>query len=238
MYYYGGLGYYSSMIVLIPAMIFTIIVQANIKSAFNRYSNITNSRRITGREAARLVLDSNGLTSVPVNIIGGDALTNYYDPSSNSVNLSRAVGETDSIASMCIACHEVGHAIQHAEGYAPIKIRTAIIPITNIGSKLAVPLIILGLILTGMSEMFFNLVYVGIACFSLSTLFQLVTLPTEFNASNRAIQSIEANGILYGEEVEGTKKVLTAAALTYVAALAVSLMQLLRLVLMFSRRRD
>ncbi len=225
------------LVLVLPAVIFAMWASSKVNSTYKKYEKVYNSRGMSGAQAARLVLDQNGLTDIKIEKISGN-LTDHFDPKSKVIRLSEGVYESTSTAAVGIACHEVGHAIQHAEGYAPIKIRTAIIPITNIGSKLAVPLIILGLILTGMSEMFFNLVYVGIACFSLSTLFQLVTLPTEFNASNRAIQSIEANGILYGEEVEGTKKVLTAAALTYVAALAVSLMQLLRLVLMFSRRRD
>ena len=225
------------LVLVLPAVIFAMWASSKVNSTYKKYEKVYNSRGMNGAQAARLVLDQNGLTDIKIEKISGN-LTDHFDPKSKVIRLSEGVYESTSTAAVGIACHEVGHAIQHAEGYVPIKIRTAIIPLTNIGSKLAVPLIILGLILTGMSEMFFNLVYVGIACFSLSTLFQLVTLPAEFNASNRAIQSIEANGILYGEEVEGTKKVLTAAALTYVAALAVSLMQLLRLVLMFSRRRD
>ncbi len=225
------------LILVLPAVIFALWANAKVNSTYQKYANVFNSKGITGAQAARTVLDQNGLTNVTIEKISGN-LTDHFDPKSNVIRLSEDVYSSSSTAAVGIACHEVGHAIQHAEGYTPIKIRTAIVPITNIGSKLAVPLIILGIVLTMFSQAFFNLVYVGIACFGLSTLFQLVTLPTEFNASNRAIQSIEANGILYGEEVEGTKKVLTAAALTYVAALAVSLMQLLRLVLMFSRRRD
>ncbi|MCI7686416.1 MAG: zinc metallopeptidase [Eubacteriales bacterium] len=236
MYYYGGLGYYSSMIVLIPAMIFTIIVQANIKSAFNRYSNITNSRRITGREAARLVLDSNGLTSVPVNIIGGDALTNYYDPSSNSVNLSRAVGETDSIASMCIACHEVGHAIQHARGYFPIKIRNFLVPVVNLTSRFSWPLIFLGLLLSTTNAYGSLLFNIGTLCFVFVVLFHLVTLPVELNASSRALKQMEAAGIVDKEDMYGSRKVLRAAAMTYVAALATAVASLLRIMLL--RNRD
>lgn len=225
------------LILVLPAVLFAMWASAKVNSTYKKYENVYNSKGITGAQAARMVLDQNGLTDVKIERISGN-LTDHFDPKSNVIRLSEGVYSSTSTASVGIACHEVGHAIQHAEGYTPIKIRAAIVPITNIGSKLAVPLIILGIILTGMSELFFNLVYVGIACFALSALFQLITLPTEFDASKRAIESIELNGILYDEEIVGTKKVLSAAALTYVAALAVALMQLLRLVLVFTKRRD
>ena len=159
--YYGGMGYYSSMIVLIPAMIFTMIVQGRIKRAYSRYSQVENSRRLTGAQAARMMLDANGLSGVPINILnGGDDLNNYFDPRSNSVNLSQAVYHTDSIAAMCIACHEVGHAIQHATNYAPVRIRNGIVPLVNLTSTFSWPLIMLGLIFSTSSRygsLLFNL---------------------------------------------------------------------------------
>ena len=154
------------------------------------------------------------------------------------IRLSESVYDSTSSAAVGVACHEAGHAIQYEENYAPIKMRAAIIPITNIGSRLAVPLIMLGLILCALEPAWIGVAYIGIACFALSTVFQLLTLPTEFNASHRAIAAIDGSGLLVGEELDGAKKVLKAAALTYVAALAVSLMQLLRLLILVNRRRD
>ena len=161
-----------------------------------------------------------------------------HDPKENVIRLSESVYGSTSSAAVGVACHEAGHAIQYAENYAPIKMRAAIIPITNIGSRLAVPLIMLGLILCALEPAWIGVAYIGIACFALSTVFQLLTLPTEFNASSRAIAAIEGSYLLADEELDGAKMVLKAAALTYVAALAVSLMQLLRLLLLVNRRRD
>ena len=229
---------YTYIVLVLPAVIFAMWASAKVNSTYQKYSQERNARGITGAQAARMVLDANGLSDVRVERIQGN-LTDHFDPRTNVVRLSDGVYSSASTAAIGIACHEVGHAVQHAHNYLPVKIRTAIVPITNIGSKLALPLIIIGILLGSFSMMFYDLIYVGIACFGLSTLFQLVTLPTEFNASRRAIESIEANGILYSSEMAGTKKVLTAAALTYVAALAVSLAQLLRLLIMFGgRRRD
>lgn len=235
MYYYGGWGYYTSMIVLIPAMIFTIIVQANIKSAYSRYSQIRNSRGITGAQAARMVLDANGLQNVPVNVIRGEALNDYYDPSSNSVNLSSEIAGTSSIAAMCIACHEVGHAIQHAVGYAPIKVRNLLVPVVNLTSRFSWPLIILGLVLSttnAYGSLFFN---IGTLCFVFVVLFHLVTLPVELNASRRALKQMRTIGIVDDADYTGSKKVLRAAAMTYVAALATAVASLLRIMLLRDR---
>lgn len=233
MYYYGGMGYYSSMIVLIPAMIFTMIVQARIKSAYERYSRVENSHRLTGAQAARMMLDANGLSGVPIQILGGgDDLNNYYNPADNTVNLSRGVYQTDSIASICIACHEVGHAIQHATGYAPIKVRNAIVPLVNLTSRFSWPLIMLGLIFSTTSQygsLMFNL---GTLCFVFVILFHLVTLPVELNASNRALKQMSALGIVNDMDYSGSKKVLHAAAMTYVAALATAVASLIRILLM------
>lgn len=224
------------VVYVLPAVIFAMWASAHVNSTFNKYKNQLSSRGLTGAQAARLVLDANGLQHVPIEQVAGE-LSDHYDPKANVVRLSQGVYGSTSTAAIGVACHEVGHAIQHATGYVPVKIRTAIVPITNLGSRLSLPLILIGLVLGAFSEWLFMLVYVGIACFALSTVFQLVTLPTEFNASRRAMDSISTYNILSDEELRGTRKVLTAAAMTYVAALAVSVMQLLRLLLLAGRRR-
>lgn len=226
------------IILVLPAVLFSLWASSKVNNTFAKYKNSFNSRRITGAQAARWVLDRNGLSNVRIEHIQG-SLTDHYDPSTNIVRLSDDVYDNCSTVAVGIACHEVGHAIQHATNYAPVKIRTAIVPITNIGAKLSVPLILIGLLLASFGEVFIMLAYLGVACFALSTVFQLVTLPTEFNASNRALKTIDETGLLRGEEYDEAKKVLTAAALTYVAALAVSLTQLLRFIIIVggSRRR-
>lgn len=226
------------IVLVMPAVLFTMWASANVKNTYARYSRHYNRRGITGAQAARRVLDANGLRHVPIERVSGE-LSDHYDPRSNVVRLSQGVYDSTSTAAVGVACHEVGHAIQYAVNYAPVKVRTAILPITNLGAQLSMPLIVGGFILAGFAPKLIMLAYLGVACFGLSALFQLVTLPTEYNASRRAIQTIDGMGILQGEELEGAKKVLNAAALTYVAALAVSLMQLLRFVIMLSgRRRD
>lgn len=230
--YYGGMGYYSSMIVLIPAMIFTMIVQGRIKRAYSRYSQVENSRRLTGAQAARMMLDANGLSGVPINILnGGDDLNNYFDPRSNSVNLSQAVYHTDSIAAMCIACHEVGHAIQHATNYAPVRIRNGIVPLVNLTSTFSWPLIMLGLIFSTSSRYGSLLFNLGALCFVFVILFHLVTLPVELNASNRALKQMTSIGMVSDFDCSGSRKVLHAAAMTYVAALATAVASLIRILL-------
>jgi len=225
------------IVLVLPAVIFAMWASSHVNSTFAKYSQQFNSRHLTGAQAARFVLDRNGCRDVRIERVSGN-LTDHYDPKSNVIRLSESVYNSTSSAAVGVACHEAGHAIQYAENYAPIKMRAAIIPITNIGSRLAVPLIILGLVLCAMEPAWIGISYLGIACFGLSTVFQLLTLPTEFNASNRAIAAIEGSNLLMGDELTGAKKVLKAAALTYVAALAVSLMQLLRLLIMVNRRRD
>lgn len=230
--YYGGMGYYSSMIVLIPAMIFTMIVQGRIKRAYSRYSQVENSRRLTGAQAARMMLDANGLSGVPINILNsGDDLNNYFDPRSNSVNLSQAVYHTDSIAAMCIACHEVGHAIQHATNYAPVRIRNGIVPLVNLTSTFSWPLIMLGLIFSTSSRYGSLLFNLGALCFVFVILFHLVTLPVELNASNRALKQMTSIGMVSDFDYSGSRKVLHAAAMTYVAALATAVASLIRILL-------
>lgn len=230
--YYGGMGYYSSMIVLIPAMIFTMIVQGRIKRAYSRYSQVENSHRLTGAQAARMMLDANGLSGVPINILnGGDDLNNYFDPRSNSVNLSQAVYHTDSIAAICIACHEVGHAIQHATNYAPVRIRNGIVPLVNLTSTFSWPLIMLGLIFSTSSRYGSLLFNLGALCFIFVILFHLVTLPVELNASNRALKQMTSLGMVSDFDYSGSRKVLHAAAMTYVAALATAVASLIRILL-------
>ena len=225
------------LFLVLPAMIFAMIASAGVNSTFAKYSKQYSSRGVTGAQAARLVLDKNGLQNIPIEQISGK-LTDHYDPTANVIRLSSEVYNGTSTASIGVACHEVGHAIQHATGYTPIKVRSAIVPITNIGSKLSVPLIIIGIIFSAMSEFFIWLAYIGIIGFALTAVFQLVTLPTEFNASSRALATIRENGILTPEELKGSKKVLNAAAMTYVAALAVAVAQLLRLIILVNRRRN
>ncbi len=227
---------WSYLVLVMPAVIFAVWASSKVNSTYSEYSKQYNSKNITAYQAARMVLDYNGLSEVKIERVKGN-LTDHFDPRTNVIRLSDSVYSSTSTAAVGVACHEVGHAIQYSVDYFPAKVRTAIVPITNIGSKLSIPLILLGVVLGSLSTVFFNLVYVGIACFALSTVFQLVTLPTEFNASKRAMESIEYNNILVGEEIYGAKKVLKAAALTYVAALAVSLMQFLRLILIFGGRR-
>ena len=219
-----------SFILLIPAMLIALLAQARVNSTFNRYSRVYSRRGITAAQVARQILDRNGLYDVQIQRVAGQ-LTDHYDPRTNVVRLSDSVYTSSSIAAIGVAAHEVGHAIQHAEEYAPLTLRNAIIPITNIGSNLSIPLILLGVLLSVQP-----LVEIGILAFSLMVVFQLVTLPVEFNASNRALRTLSADGYLDQEEIAGAKSVLSAAAMTYVAALITSVAQLLRLILLFGRR--
>ncbi len=225
------------IVLVLPAMLFAMWASARVNSTFEKYKKTRNVRGMTGADAARWVLDRNGLRNVRIEHIQG-SLTDHYDPSANVVRLSDDVYSSTSTAAIGVACHEVGHAIQHATNYAPVKIRTAIVPITNIGAKLSVPLIIIGLLLSSMGEVFVMIAYIGCALFGLVTVFQLVTLPTEFNASSRALKTIEETNLLQGEELRQAKKVLSAAAMTYVAALAVSLAQLMRFLIIVGGRRS
>lgn len=225
------------IVLVLPAMLFAMWASARVNSTFEKYKKTRNVRGMTGADAARWVLDRNGLRNVRIEHIQG-SLTDHYDPSANVVRLSDDVYSSTSTAAIGVACHEVGHAIQHATNYAPVRIRTAIVPITNIGAKLSVPLIIIGLLLSSMGEVFVMIAYIGCALFGLVTVFQLVTLPTEFNASSRALKTIEETNLLQGEELNQAKKVLSAAAMTYVAALAVSLAQLMRFLIIVGGRRN
>ena len=237
MYFYGFDWTY--LVLVLPCLIFSMIASSWVKSTFRRYSQQFSARRITGAEAAQRVLRMNGVSGVQIQQIAG-SLTDHYDPSTNVIRLSEDVYGSTSTAAIGVACHEAGHAVQYAKAYAPIRLRAAIIPITNIGSKLAMPLILIGILLTYLGNFSYTLIYLGIACFALSTLFQLVTLPVEFNASHRAMRAIEDGELLTRDEIAGARKTLTAAAMTYVAALAASLAQLLRLLILFggNRRRN
>ncbi len=219
------------LIFMMPALLICMAAQMHIQSTFSRYSRVHGARGLTGAQAARRILDHSGLGFVQVEQVAG-TLSDHYDPRTKVVRLSSATYGQTSVAALGVAAHEVGHAIQHAAGYAPLNLRNAIIPVTRIGSQLSVPLILLGLILA-----LPGLVSVGIAAFSLLVLFQLITLPVEYNASRRAIAHLESMDILYGEELIGAKKVLSAAALTYVAALLQSLTQLIYYTSRFGGRR-
>ena len=235
MFYYGfDLTY---LIMVMPFVILSIWASSNVNSTFKRYSKVYSRRGLTGAQAAEQVLRNNGVHTVRIERVSGN-LTDHYDPKANVIRLSDNVYNNTSAAAIGVACHEAGHAVQYAQNYSPIKLRAAIVPITNIGSMLAMPLILLGLVLNFMTEFSYTFVYIGIGCFGLSLLFQLITLPVEFNASRRAVIAISGAGLLDQQELEGAKKTLRAAALTYVAAAAVSLMQLLRLILIFGGRRD
>ena len=228
------------IILVLPPMFFAMWASFKVNSTFKKYSVIPTVRGITGAEAARRILFESGVYDVKIEHVGGN-LTDHYDPRSKVLRLSDATYNISSAAAVGVAAHEAGHAIQHARNYVPLKLRNAIVPVTNIGSRLAFPLILIGIILSAFSQVFAYVAYAGVACFGLVTLFQLLTLPTEFNASKRAIRCIKDAGILEKREVQGAKKVLTAAAMTYVAALAVSFAQLLRFFLMVAmntRRRD
>ena len=229
-----------TFLILIPAMIFAFVAQSKVNSTFNRYAKVYNRRGLTGAEAARRVLDANGLYHVTIERVHG-RLTDHYDPKAGVIRLSDAVYGSTGISAVGVAAHEAGHAVQHAVGYVPIKVRAAIIPLTRFGSMLAMPLFIIGMLFAGGSYLGYGIgtlfMLTGILFFSFSTLFQLVTLPTEFNASARAMQALEDGGLLAADELPAAKATLSAAAMTYVAALASSLASLLRLILIFNNRR-
>ncbi len=223
---------YYYIILVVPVIIISLIIQSRLNSTYSKFSKIGNARNITGAQAAQMVLNYYGIYDVRIEHVNGK-LSDHYDPTQNVIRLSDGVYDKSSIAAVGIACHEAGHAAQHAQGYVPIKIRNSILPVCNIGSKLSIPLLLIGMVLS-----FEPLVWIGIGFFAFTAVFQLVTLPVEFNASNRALTVIESNGLLSYEEKSGAAKVLKVAAMTYVAALAVSVAQLLRLILLAGRRRD
>ena len=229
--YYGFYGFDMYYLVLvIPCVILAFWAQAKVKSTFNRYEQVLNVRGISGAQAAEAVLRQNGVTGVRIEWVAGK-LNDHFDPRTNTIRLSNAVYSSTSVASVGVAAHEAGHAVQYAVGYFPIRLRAAIIPVTQFGTMAAFPLILLGLFMNSGI-----MIDIGILAFGLSSVFQLVTLPVELNASRRALAAIEEGGLLMPDEYPMAKKTLTAAAMTYVAALAVSLAQLLRLVLLFGGR--
>ena len=230
--YFGGFYfdiYY--FILVVPVLIVSLIIQSKLNSTFKKYSKTGNMRNITGAQAADMVLRYYNIQDVRIEHINGN-LTDCYDPINKVIKLSDAVYNNPSIAAVGVACHEAGHAAQHAEKYLPIKVRNSILPVCNIGSSLSIPLLIAGVIFS-----FQPLIWVGIGFFAFTSLFQFITLPVEFNASNRALNVIESTGILSYEEKQGASKVLKMAAMTYVASLAVSLAQLLRLILRYGGNR-
>ncbi len=223
------------LVFIVPCIIITLICQVKVQSTFSKYSKIRNSRNITGAQAAEYVLRQNGVTGVRIEHVSG-SMTDHFDPRTNVIRLSDTVYNSNSVAAVGVACHEAGHAVQHAEGYLPNKIRSIILPMAKIGSQLSWILILLGLIFT--AKVGFVLLYIGIVLFSLSVLFTIATLPVEFNASKRALECIRESDLLYGDEYTGAKRTLQAAAMTYVAAALTAIMQLLRLIIIARGRRD
>lgn len=216
-------------------VIICLAASAKMKSTFSRYSRVRNHSGMTGRQAAEEILHRAGIYDVRIEHVSGN-LTDHYDPRSKVLRLSDTVYNQTSVAAMGVAAHECGHAIQHQTGYAPLSIRGALVPVVNLGSTIAWPLIIIGMFISSRSSLLF--INLGIFAFSLAVLFQIVTLPVEFNASGRAIKILGETGMLYPEEVSATRKVLTAAALTYVAGAASAILQLLRILILTGNRRD
>lgn len=230
-----GLFYYDwTILIVLPAMIFAFWAQIKVNSTFHKYSRETTRSGLTAAEAARRMLNACDLYDVNISQVPGE-LSDHYDPRDRTLYLSQSVFAARSAAAIGVACHEAGHAIQHARGYAPLRARMSIIPLCNIGSRAAFPLFFIGLLFAGNFGYLFMLA--GIACFSLATLFQLITLPVEFDASRRALAGMQDCGLLYGDELKSARKVLSAAAMTYVAALATSLLSLLRLLVIANNRR-
>ena len=227
-YYFDPLYLY----LVLPALLLALFAQFKVQSTFNRYSQVYSGSRMTGAQAARAILDRNGLYDVRIEHVSGK-LSDHYDPRTNVIRLSSSVYDSPTIAAVGVAAHEAGHAVQYAVGYGPIRLRSALIPVTQVGSQFGIVLLFLGIILS-----FEPLFLVGIVLFGATTVFQLVTLPVEYNASHRAIETIESGHLLDDEELVGAKKVLSAAALTYVAALLTSVVQLLRFILLFAGRND
>ena len=226
-----------TIILLIPAFILSLWAQANVNGTFRKYSQVYNRRGYTGADIARRILDMNGLYQVRVERVSGN-LTDHFDPKTNVVRLSDATYSSQSVGAIGVAAHEVGHAVQHAAGYAPIRIRNGIVPFVNVCNWLSMPILLIGVVFAGLGSFFPALIDVGILLFSATVLFQLVTLPVEFNASRRALQTLRGQCLLDEEEMRGASAVLRAAALTYVAAAVSSIMSLLRLILLFGNRRN
>ena len=233
-YYFES--YYLYIVLVLPCVIWAMIAQIRVQSAYGKFSRVRTMRGLTGAETAEKILRSQGITNVAVAPCRGH-LSDHYDPRSNTVFLSEGVYNSNSVAACGIAAHECGHAIQHAQGYAPLKLRAALVPITNLGSNLAMPLVLIGLLFSSFSYGFY-IALAGVICFATATVFQLVTLPVEFNASRRALSVLESEGIVSSDEKSGVRKVLRAAAMTYVAALFVSLANLLRILIIVMGGRN
>ncbi len=237
-YGYGGGGWYTLWIILmVGCFVFAAWAQISVTSNFKKYSRVMTKRGLTGAQAAQAVLRANGVTGVQFTRISGN-LTDHFNPRTNVIGLSGSVYDVSSVAAVGVAAHEAGHAVQYAKGYVPIRLRNAIIPLCNFGSSLAWPMLLIGLVMSSTYVM-----GIGVAMYALATLFQLVTLPVEINASRRALKALEQEGLLMADELPMARKTLFAAAMTYVAALATSLVQLLRLVMIYlsnggGRRRD
>ena len=231
MFYYYDWTY----ILVVVGAVICIAASARVKNVFARYSRVRSHSGMTGREAAEQILHRNGIYDVQVTHIAGN-LTDHYNPGNKTLGLSDTVYNSTSVAAIGVAAHECGHAVQHARGYVPLSIRGALVPVASIGSMAAWPLIVIGLFMNGQTALF--LINLGIFLFSAAVLFQIVTLPVEFNASNRAVKVLESSGMLYPDEVGSVKKVLGAAALTYVASAASMILQLLRLMIIGGRKRN
>lgn len=238
-----GYGYFSYLLFMLPVFILGIIAQSRVKSAYNRYSAIRNTKGLTGAAAAQLILNHYGISDVAIVPVAGK-LSDHYSPKEKVIRLSEGVYNSASVAAVGIACHEAGHAAQHAQGYVPNKLRTALVPFCNFGSRYGILIAFIGVFIAALANMAYigeMMIYIGLGLYALVAVFQLVTLPVEFNASKRAMQVIESDNILYDEdEIKGAQKVLSAAAMTYVAALATSIANLLYYILRFtggSRRR-
>ena len=229
-----GFYYDPTYVMVLIGVVICMLASANVNRTFQKYSRIRSHSGMTGREAAERLLHANGIYDVTVQRVAGN-LTDHYDPRNKTLNLSDSTYASTSVAAIGVAAHECGHAVQHANGYVPLKIRGSLVPVANFGSTLAWPLILIGFLIQGNASVL--LINLGILLFSAAVLFQIVTLPVEFNASSRALKSLETNGILYTEEVADTRKVLRAAALTYVASAASAILQLLRLILISGGRR-
>ncbi len=235
MFYYIDWTY---IVLVIPAMILALYAQNKVNSTFKKYSRVASRSGMTGAQAARRLMELNGIYDVSIERVSGN-LTDHYDPSKKVLRLSDSVYSDTSVAAIGVAAHETGHAIQHARGYAPLTLRTVMVPLANLGSTLSMPLIFLGILFSFSSRMGNSMINLGILLFGLSVVFTIITLPVEFNASRRAVACLGDSGILYDDEIGGVKKVLSAAAMTYVASTAVALANFLRLIIIFGgRRRD
>ena len=228
-YFYGFDWTY--LVFVIPAIVLSLWAQIKVTSTFKKYSSVPSDGGMTGADAARMVLERNGITNVQIVPVNG-SLTDHFDPKDNVIRLSEPVYAAKTASAVGVAAHEAGHAVQYARGYSPIKLRAAIIPISKVGSSLAIPLVIIGLIFS-----WYPLAYAGVILFGAAVLFQLITLPVEFNASRRAVECLSSSGRISEDGIKASKKVLTAAAMTYVAALFVALGNMIRLILIVGRRK-